>query len=99
MGILSLEDGVTHDELIHEKFVKRWYNVYVYEHYIQFNGRMREVFKIFYWPDSAEEHIRNKSIVRYSDRYWNSKPKIHDIEDIGDLIMLKKLAIEGKAED
>ena len=68
---------------------------------IKFNGRKRQVYKIFYWPESYNKgrHLCNKAIVRYNDRYWNSNPKVHIIEDISDLIMLKHLANEGKAED
>lgn len=101
MGILSLGEGVTIEELKREGFYHHWEGTYVYEHYIQFNGRKRQVYKIFYWPESYNigRNLCNKAIVRYNDRYWNSNPKAHVIEDISDLIMLKHLANEGKAED
>lgn len=101
MGILSLGEEVTIEELKREGFYHHWEGTYVYEHHIQFNGRKRQVYKIFYWPESYNKgtHLCNKAIVRYSGRYWNPKPNIYDIEDISDLIMLKHLANEGKAED
>ena len=101
MGILTLGEGVTIEELKQEGFYHHWEGTYIYEHYIQFNGRKRQVYKIFYWPESFNKgrHLCNKAIVRYNDRCWNSNPKYYEISDIGDLKILIHLAKEGKAED
>lgn len=105
MGLLTIESEITKDELEQIGFHYRWDKVYIYEEYIKFKDRKRAVFKIYYWPNdyywpnNSLDHIKNKAVVSYMDRFWNSNPKYYEISNIGDLKILIHLAKEGKAED